>query len=570
VARRHPEVGAIVTRVGVTRQHQRDLRHRLLPHRALLGWRVPEALELHARRRLAGAELDPPAGDQVEHRDALRDPGGMVVARRHEHDAVPEADATRACGARREEHLGRRGVRVLLEEVVLPLPGVVDAQPVGELDLLERVVNQALLVVGLPRPWQLVLVEDPELHRATGAGGARRVKARRVFSLRLTPPGRAVYWTDRRGPMVETHRSFCRFCHAVCGIEVDVEDGRVLAVRGDRAHVVPQGYLCVKGGELPEQPPPPWRLRGAKRRTADGTFVDIASETAMDEVAMRLSALIARDGPSAIAVYSGTHGLFGSAKPLIIAWANAIGTHWYFTPNTIDQPSQQTAWARHGGWDAGVQRFADADVMLFVGNNPGVSAFSRDGGPPYANAFKYLRDARRRGMKIIAIDPRRTELARSADLPLQVRPGEDPTLLAGMVRVILEEGLHDREFVAAHVEGVHTLRAAGGDSTPGYGAGRTEVPAAQMIAAARLFAAGPRGTAMTCTGVNMAPRPDVTQHLVLALNSLCGRFAREGDVVRNPGVLKPPRAFRAEVQPPRDLWGKGPWSRLRGLGRFGI
>jgi anaerobic selenocysteine-containing dehydrogenase len=136
----------------------------------------------------------------------------------------------------------------------------------------------------------------------------------------------------------------------------------------------------------------------------------------MDDVAARLSELIARDGPGAVAVYSGTHGLFGSAKPLVIAWANAIGTHWYLTPNTIDQPAQQTAWARHGSWDAGVQRFADADVMLFVGNNPGVSAFSRDGGPPYANAFKHLRDARRRGMKIIAIDPRRTELARSADL----------------------------------------------------------------------------------------------------------------------------------------------------------
>jgi anaerobic selenocysteine-containing dehydrogenase len=216
--------------------------------------------------------------------------------------------------------------------------------------------------------------------------------------------------------VIETHKSFCRFCHAVCGIEVDVEDGRVLAVRGDRAHVVSQGYLCVKGRELPAQHAHPSRLRGARKRTPGGAFVDVASETAMDEVAARLSELIARDGPGAVAVYSGTHGLFGSAKPLVIAWANAIGTHWYLTPNTIDQPAQQTAWARHGSWDAGVQRFADADVMLFVGNNPGVSAFSRDGGPPYANAFKHLRDARRRGMKIIAIDPRRTELARSADL----------------------------------------------------------------------------------------------------------------------------------------------------------
>src|SRR5262245_37092647 len=368
--------------------------------------------------------------------------------------------------------------------------------------------------------------------------------------------------------MVETHRSFCRFCHAVCGIEVDVEDGRAIAVRGDRDHVVSQGYLCVKGRELIEQHTHPSRLRAWSRRMPDGTFADTASELAMDEIAARLAALIERDGPSAIAVYSGTHGLFGSAKPLAIAWANAIGTHWYFTPNTIDQPSQQIAWARHGAWDAGVQRFPDADIVLFVGNNPGVSACSRDGGPPYANAFKYLRDARRRGMKIIAIDPRRTELARIADLHLQVRPGEDPTLLAGMVRVILEEQLQDGAFVAAHVTGVEVLRAAVADYTPDYVAQRTGVPASQMAAAARLFAAGPRGTAMTCTGVNMAPRPDVTQHLVVALNSLCGRFNRAGDVMTNPGVLNPPRARHADVEPPRALWGSGMRSRFRGLGRF--
>jgi anaerobic selenocysteine-containing dehydrogenase len=370
--------------------------------------------------------------------------------------------------------------------------------------------------------------------------------------------------------MIETHKSFCRFCHAVCGIEVDVDDGRVLEVRGDRDHVVSQGYLCVKGRELAAQHTSPARLRSARKRTAGGGFADVPSEAAMDEIAERIAAIVARDGPNAIAVYSGTHGLFSSGKPTVIAWANAIGTQWYFTPNTIDQPSQMTAVARHGGWHAGGQRFADADVLLFVGNNPGVSAFSREGGPPYANAFRHLRDARRRGMKIIAIDPRRTELARTADVHLQVRPGEDPTLLAGMVRVVLEERLYDREFVAAHVDGVEVLRTAVADYTPEYVEARAGVPASRMIEAARLFAAGPRGTAMTCTGVNMAPRPDVTQHLVLALNSLCGRFAREGDVVGNPGVLKPPRAFRAEVQPPRDIWGKGPWSRFRGLGRFGI
>ena len=247
--------------------------------------------------------------------------------------------------------------------------------------------------------------------------------------------------------MIATHKSFCRFCHAVCGIEVDIEDGRVVDVRGDREHVVSQGYLCVKGRELAEQHTNLARLRSARKRGADGVFADIPSARAIDEIAEHIAAIVARDGPNAIAVYSGTHGLFSSGKPTVVAWANAIGTQWYFTPNTIDQPSQMTAVARHGGWHAGGQRFADADVLLFVGNNPGVSAFSREGGPPYANAFRHLRDARRRGMTIIAIDPRRTELARTADIHLQVRPGEDPTLLAGMVRVVLEEGLHDREFV---------------------------------------------------------------------------------------------------------------------------
>src|SRR5262249_53881645 len=201
---------------------------------------------------------------------------------------------------------------------------------------------------------------------------------------------------------------------------------------------------------------------------------------------------------------------------------------------------------------------------------PGVSAFSREGGPPYANAFKHLRDARRRGARIIAVDPRRTELARMADLHLAVRPGEDPTLLAGMLRVVLDEGLHDRSFAAAHLQGVETLRAAVAPFTPSHVERRTGVPAAQVVAAARLFAAGPRGTAMTCTGVNMAPRPHVTQHLVLCLNSLCGRFLREGDVLFNPGALLPPRARPAHLDPPRLWWGPGPRWRFRGLGRFGV
>jgi hypothetical protein len=88
----------------------------------------------------------------------------MVELRSGEDDAVAETDLRRALAAGGEEHLWCRRVAVLLEEVVLDLPHVLDAEPVGELDLFERVVDERLLARLIPRPAHLVLVEDAELH----------------------------------------------------------------------------------------------------------------------------------------------------------------------------------------------------------------------------------------------------------------------------------------------------------------------------------------------------------------------------------------------------------------------
>jgi hypothetical protein len=88
----------------------------------------------------------------------------VVVAGRGLDDAVAQADVPGARGAGGEEDLGRGGVAVLLEEVVLDLPHHVEAQPVGQLDLLQGVLDQVVLGRVVPRPWQLVLVEDAELH----------------------------------------------------------------------------------------------------------------------------------------------------------------------------------------------------------------------------------------------------------------------------------------------------------------------------------------------------------------------------------------------------------------------
>ena len=167
---------------------------------------------------------------------------------------------------------------------------------------------------------------------------------------------------------------------------------------------------------------------------------------------------------------------------------------------------------------------------------------------------------------MIVIDPRKTEVARKAHIHLQVRPGEDPTLLCGIVKVILDENLYDAAFCEQFVDGVEELREAVKDFTPEYVELRAGVPAELVVEAARVWANGKQGTATAGTGPNMAPRGNIMEHLLHVLNTLCGRFNKEGDKVPNPGVLSPTGNRKAEVIAPWAAFGKAfPQSRIRGL-----
>src|SRR5262249_39097542 len=153
----------------------------------------PESPELGLGARLTGAELDPPARDQIERRDALRDARRVVEPGWDLNDPVPETDVLRSLACRRQEHFGSARVRVLLEEMVLDLPHVVDPDTVRQLDLFERIGQQLLLSAVRPRPRQLVLVEDPESHEVAPLGvrsGMSMCGGARSNSGRKVPSGR--------------------------------------------------------------------------------------------------------------------------------------------------------------------------------------------------------------------------------------------------------------------------------------------------------------------------------------------------------------------------------------------
>ncbi len=368
---------------------------------------------------------------------------------------------------------------------------------------------------------------------------------------------------------IETHKTFCRFCHAYCAIEVDVEDGKPIEVRGDTEDPVYGGYTCIKGRQLPEQYTTPARITKSLKRLPNGEFEEIDTDKAMDEIAAKVKQLIDDSGPRSIATYVGSYGYQNSAALVIPkAWHKSIESPSYYTSVTIDQPAKAISASRFGSWGGGTHKFTDSKVCMMIGNNPVVSQFTPFGGPPPFSPYARLRDEMKKGMKVIVVDPRKTEVANRATLHLQVNPGEDPTFVSGMIRLVLKEGLHDQEFCAHYLEDLEELTRRVEPFTPEYVAERCGIRVDDFIEATHMFANAGSGVAVGGTGPDMAPHGVLTEHLILSLNAICGRVNKEGEQVPNPGMLQAPRSRHADVTAAAPAFGHGPKSRVRNLGEI--
>ena len=362
---------------------------------------------------------------------------------------------------------------------------------------------------------------------------------------------------------VTQHPSICRFCTTGCPVVVDIQDGRIIKVAGNKQSPTYYGFCCTRGQAVPEQIHHPERLFESQARQSDGTYAPIASEKAMDEIAEKLRAIIAEHGPDSVACYMGTYSTnVPSAIPFLMSFMHGIGSSSAYTSNTIDQPGKDVAASLIGGWEAGPHSFGESDVWMILGGNGLVSiAVSLPG----QNPGRRLTNNLNRGMKLVVIDPRKTETARRAHVHLQPRPGEDATILAGMIRYAIKEDRYDRQFVEENVSGFEALKDAVEPFTPDYVARRADIPEADFLEAARLYTEGPRGLAVGATGVNMSGRSSLNEFLILALNTICGRFIREGDPITNPGVLLPRALPKAQARPPRPARNLGPELSVRGL-----
>ncbi|MEV5651930.1 molybdopterin-dependent oxidoreductase [Nocardia sp. NPDC052254] len=369
------------------------------------------------------------------------------------------------------------------------------------------------------------------------------------------------------GAPARRHISYCRLCASSCGVLLDVEDGRITRVLGDARHPISRGYTCAKGRRAGALTHGADRLTTSVRRAEDGAPTPVTVPAAVADIARRLRATVEEHGPDAVALFMGTQQNFAALTPMLArAWFRGTGSHKLFSTMTIDQSAKWVVAERMGTYLGGRQRFEDAGVWLLAGTNPMVSGNGGDGdGAVVHNPSVTLRAARARGLRLIVVDPRRTETAALADLHLAPRPGTDAVLFAGLLHVILTEHRYDADFCVRHVVDLPALADAVAEVNLAVVQHMCGIDADRVRRAARLFADGGRGMATTGTGLCMGPHSNLAEHLVAALNVVCGRYLREGEPADDRAVLTRHIPARAEVSPPARAYERGFRSRIGGV-----
>ncbi len=286
------------------------------------------------------------------------------------------------------------------------------------------------------------------------------------------------------GQVTTILKSVCRSCHGGCGTLLHVRDGVLVKVEGDPQSPLNHGRLCPIGTVTVDLVNHPDRLQYPRRRVgprASGQWTRISWDEALNEISERLLAIRKEFGPEAIALGTGT----GRHH---IRWVSRFG-HALGTPNWCEPGFAQCFHPRVNTCNLTFGDFPVSDFtggtppacMLFWGHNP------LNSGPDGETRFN-VREALDTNPKIIVVDPRETELARRAEVWLQLRPGTDDALALAFLNVIIGEQLYDAPFVERWTHGFDALREHVRNFTPELAAPITWVAAEKIRAAARLFA----------------------------------------------------------------------------------
>ncbi len=280
-------------------------------------------------------------------------------------------------------------------------------------------------------------------------------------------------------------RSVCQACHCECGVLVHVRHGRVTRVEGDPKHPMNRGFVCVKGRAQPQVVHHPDRLKYPLKRAGErggGKWRRISWEEALNDIAAKLTAIKEKYGAEAIATMHGTGPRPALYSTALLATAlgspNVVSTdlHICVMPSHV---AERWTYGRSIMMEEGPD-YLNSNCIMVIGGNPLASH------PP--RGMEILEARRKRKARLIVVDPRRTELAAKADLWLPIRPGTDLALALGMINIIIDEELYDKDFVSKWCHGFDKLRESIREYPLNKVAEITCLPPDKISEAARIYA----------------------------------------------------------------------------------
>lgn len=362
-------------------------------------------------------------------------------------------------------------------------------------------------------------------------------------------------------PHRQTVLGLCGVCPGGCPVRVELRDGRIERVLPRRDH--PEGMVCRRGGRAAEIVYAPDRLLHPQQRVGprgEGRFQRVSWDAAYEQLVSGLRSIAQRHGPEAVCIYTGRGnfelGLNESFAPSGTVETSASAVLFPFgSPNTTGVGSlcyvaygMIATRASFGDYIRNINfDLEQADLIVVWGTNPATDS------PP--TRMRRLRRAKQRGARVVVIDHRRTETVRAALAEwIGIRPGTDGALALGLINVILDEGLHDREFVERWTHGFEELARYARRFDPETVERITWVPAETVRRLAREIARTPRCATLMYTGLEYSGCGVQTLRAVWSLVALSGHLDTPGgNQFRMRGVrpgrilTDPPSGGRAPI-----------------------
>ena len=335
--------------------------------------------------------------------------------------------------------------------------------------------------------------------------------------------------TPERTPERTVVRGACPHdCPDTCAMLVTVENGRAVRVAGDPDHPFTRGFLCTKVNRYLERTYHAGRVLHPMRRVGpkgSGKFEPVSWDDALAEIAARLNDIRrSSDGPQSILPYSyaGTMGMVqGSSidrRLFHLIGASKLDRTICSMAGTVGM--QMTVGANVGADPEGIPR---SDLVLLWGTN------TLTANP---HLWPFVLEARANGAPIIAIDPIRTRTAAQCDEWIGVRPGTDAALALGMMHVLLERGLEDGDYIAAHTLGFDQLRERVREYPPDRVSAITGIPVETVVSLGERYGRARAAFIRVNYGLQRHAGGGMAVRTIACLPALTGHWRRAGGGVQ--------------------------------------